>query len=330
MLNVAINGFGRIGRSALKQILENKKLRLVAVNDLGDINNLAYLLKFDSVQGRYDKPVKVVGQNLVVGTTKIPFYKETEPEKLPWKQLKVDVVLECTGVFTKKEDAQRHLTAGAKKVIISAPTKSEGVVTVVCSVNDTKAKGQKVVANASCTTNCIAPIMAVMDEVFGVDKALLSTVHATTASQRTVDLANPKDWREGRAAAANIIPSSTGAAIATALTLPQLKDKFDGISLRVPVICGSISDIVIVTKKKTTVEEVNKALLKASKTPRYKGIIEVSDEELVSTDILGTTASTIVDSQFTRVVGGNLVKILAWYDNEWGYTNRLVEMIFKV
>ncbi len=330
MLNVAINGFGRIGRSALKIILKGKGMKVVAVNDLGDINNLAYLLKFDSVQGRYDKAVKVVGESLVVGGVKVPFFKETAPENLPWKKLKVDVVLECTGVFTKKEDAGKHIDAGAKKVIISAPSKSEGVVTVVRGVNDAKAKGQKIVANASCTTNCIAPIMAVIDEVFGVEKALLSTVHATTASQRTVDLANPKDWREGRAAGSNIIPASTGAAKATSLTLPQLKDKFDGISLRVPVVCGSISDIVILTKKKTTVEEINKVLLQASKTSRYKGIIEVSDEELVSTDILGTTASTIVDTQYTRVVGGNLIKILAWYDNEWGYANRLVEMITKV
>ncbi|KKR07874.1 MAG: Glyceraldehyde-3-phosphate dehydrogenase, type I [Parcubacteria group bacterium GW2011_GWC2_39_14] len=330
MLNVAINGFGRIGRSALKLILQNKKLRLVAINDLGDINNLAYLLKFDSVQGRYEKQVKIVGDNLVVGITKIPVSKEMDPAKLPWKKIKVDVVLECTGVFTKKEDAEKHLKAGAKKVIISAMSKSEGVVTVVRGVNDSKAKNQKIVANASCTTNCVAPLMAVLDENFGVEKSLLTTVHATTASQRTVDLTSAKDWREGRAVSGNIIPSTTGAAIATALTLPQLKDKFDGISLRVPILCGSISDIVLITEKKTTVEEVNKAFIKAAKSPRFKGIIEVSEDELVSSDILGTTASAIVDLQFTRVIGGNLVKVLAWYDNEWGYANRLVEMISKI
>ena len=294
MINVAINGFGRIGRSALKLIFQNKKMRLVAINDLGDINNLAYLLKFDTVQGRYEKQVKVVGGNLMVGTTKIAVSKEMDPAKIPWKKLKVDVVLECTGVFTKKEDAAKHLQAGAKKVLISAMSKSDGLVTVVRGVNDSKAKNQKIVANASCTTNCVAPIMSVIDDAFGVEKSLLTTVHAITASERTVDLANPKDWREGRAAGSNIIPSTTGAAIATAITLPQLKDKFDGISLRVPVICGSISDIVILTKKNVTVEEVNKVLLKASKTSRYKGIIEVSEDELVSTDILGTTASLAV------------------------------------
>lgn len=330
MINVAINGFGRIGRSALKIILKSKNLKVVAINDLGDVKNLAYLLKFDSVQGRYDQVVKVVGNKLQVGSVKIPVYSEKEPEKLPWKSLNVDVVLECTGVFTKKEDAERHLTAGAKKVIISAPTKSEGVITVVRGVNEKQAKGKKVVANASCTTNCVAPIMAVLDESFGVEKALLTTVHATTASQRTVDLTNAKDWREGRAANGNIIPSTTGAAIATALTLPQLKDKFDGVSLRVPVLCGSISDVVFISKKKVTVAQVNEALTKASKLARYKGIIDVSNEDLVSSDILGTSASTIVDLQFTRVVGGNLVKVLAWYDNEWAYSNRLVEMISLV
>lgn len=330
MINVAINGFGRIGRSALKIILKNKGMRIVAINDLGDINNLAYLLKFDTVHGRYEKSVKVVGQTLVVGPNKIPVYKETEPEKLPWKKLKVNVVLECTGVFTKKEDAERHLKAGAQKVIISAPSKSEGVTTVVRGVNDKLAKNKKLIANASCTTNCVAPLMAVLSENFGVEKALLTTVHATTASQRTVDLTNAKDWREGRAANGNIIPSTTGAAIATALTLPQLKNKFDGISLRVPVLCGSISDVVLVTKKNTTVEEVNKAFIKAAKSPRFKGIIEASEEELVSSDIVGTTASTIVDLQYTRVIGGNLVKVLAWYDNEWAYATRLVEMITRV
>lgn len=330
MLNVAINGFGRIGRSALKIALKTKNLKVVAINDLGDINNLAYLLKFDSVQGRYDKLVKVVGDNLVVGSLKIPVSKEMDPIKLPWKKFKVDVVLECTGVFTKKEDAEKHLKAGAKKVIISAMSKSEGIVTVVRGVNDNKSKGQKIIANASCTTNCVAPLMTVLEENFGVEKALLTTVHATTASQRTVDLTNAKDWREGRAVNGNIIPSTTGAAVATALTLPELNGKFDGISLRVPVLCGSISDIVLITKKNTTVEEVNKAFIKAAKSPRFKGIIEASEDELVSSDILGTTASAIVDLKFTRVIGGNLVKVLAWYDNEWGYANRLVEMISRL
>ncbi len=330
MLNIAINGFGRIGRSALKIILTKKNLRVVAVNDLGEINNLAYLLKFDSVQGRYEKQVKVNGNLLVVGGKKILFCNEKEPEKLPWKKLKIDVVLECTGVFTKKEDVSRHLKAGAKKVIISAPTKSEDIVTVVRGVNDSLAKGKKIVANASCTTNCVAPVMSVLDKNFGIEKALLSTVHAVTASQRTVDLAGGKDWRAGRAAGNNIIPSTTGAAIATSLTLPQLKNKFDGISLRVPVLCGSIADIVLLTKKATTEKEINQAFIKASKTPALKGILGVSQDELVSADIVGTNYSAIVDLKFTKVVDGNLVKVLAWYDNEWAYAQRLVEMITRL
>lgn len=330
MIKVAINGFGRIGRASLKIILGRKDLRLVGVNDLGDINNLAYLLKYDTAQKKYTVPVSVNGQYLMVGKKKIPFFQVTEPGKLPWKKLGVDVVLECTGFFTKKEDASKHLKAGAKAVIISSPTKSDDVVTVVRSVNDEKAKGQKVIANASCTTNCTAPVMKVLDEAFGIEKALLTTVHATTGSQRTVDMANAKDWREGRSILGNIVPTSTGAAKATALTLPQLKDHFDGISIRVPVVCGSIIDVVAVTKKEVTVDQINNALIKASKSPKYRGIIEVTDEELVSSDIVNTTASAIVDLNFTRVVGGNLIKVLAWYDNEWGYSHRLVEMIYKV
>ena len=329
MKKIAINGFGRIGRATLKIILEkHKNFQVVGINDLGDLNNLAYLLRFDTAQGRYDKKVSVSGSNLVVGSKKIPFFSEKEPEKLPWKKLKVDVVLECTGVFTKKEDASRHLKAGAKQVIISAPSKSEGVVTVVRGVNEKQAKGQKVVANASCTTNCTAPVMSVLDQVFGVEKALLTTVHAVTASQRTVDLSVAKDWREGRSVIGNIIPTSTGAAKATALTLPQLTGKFDGVSVRVPVVCGSLIDVVVLLKKNVTVEQVNNTFKKFAKLPQFKGILEVSEhDELVSSDIVNTTASAIVDLAFTRVVDGNLIKVMAWYDNEWGYANRLVEMI---
>lgn len=330
MLKIAINGFGRVGRAAFKIALSKKNIEVVGINDLGDIKNLAYLLQFDSVYGRYDRKVTTDENNLVVDGKKFPIFVEKEPQNLPWGKLKVDVVLECTGIFTKKEDAEKHLKAGAKKVVISAPTKSEGVVTAVCGVNDEKSKGQQIVANASCTTNCIAPLMAVLEEQFGIEKALLSTVHAMTASQRTVDSPNAKDFREGRAGSASIIPSTTGAATATALVLPSLKGKFDGISLRVPVICGSISDIVVLLKKNVTVASVNNAFKKAAKTTRFKGIIDVSEGELVSSDILGTTASAIVDAKFTKVVGGNLVKILAWYDNEWGYSNRLVEMAEKL
>ncbi len=330
MIKIAINGFGRVGRAAFKIALAKKNCQIVAINDLGDINNLAYLLKYDSVYRRYDRSVSVSGNNLVVAGKKFPVYAIAEPEKLPWKKHKVDVVLECTGVFTKKEDASKHLKAGAKNVIISAPTKSEGVATIVRGVNDKNAKKEKLMANASCTTNCVAPIMAVLESAFGIEKALLTTVHAVTASQRAVDLPYAKNWREGRAAGINIIPSTTGAAIATALTLPSLKDKFDGVALRVPVICGSISDIVVLLKKNVTVEQVNGAFKRAAKSPIYKGILVASDEELVSSDILGTSASAIVDLKFTRVVGGNLVKVLAWYDNEWGYSNRLVEMAERI
>ena len=330
MINVAINGFGRIGRAAFEIALENKNLNVVAVNDLGDLNNLAYLLKFDSARGRYSETVTVKKDKLVIGKKEFLFLAEKEPEKLPWKKLKVDVVLECTGVFTKKDDAKKHLSAGAKTVIISAPSDSEDILTVVRGVNDLNAKGESIIANASCTTNCTAPVMAVLEASFGVSKALLSTVHALTASQRAVDLADKKDWRRGRAASINIIPSTTGAATATAKVLPGLKNKFDGISFRVPVVCGSAIDIVALLKKNVTVEELNDAFRAAAKTKLLKGILEASEDELVSSDIIGTTASAIVDLQYTRVVGGNLVKIVAWYDNEWAYSNRLVEMCERV
>lgn len=330
MLRVAINGFGRIGRAAFKIALTKKNIKIVAINDLADIENLAYLLKYDSVLFGANKDVKASAANLVVKNKKYPFYSIAEPNKLPWRKLKVDVVLECTGVFTKKEDASLHLKAGAKKVIISAPSKSEGITTVVKGVNHEEAKGQRVIANASCTTNCIAPVMSVLETNFGVEKALMTTIHAVTASQRTVDLPDKKDWRRGRSALNNMIPTTTGAAIATTLTIPDLKDKFDGMAIRVPVVCGSLTDTVAVLKKDVTVEQINKAFRQAVKKITYKGILEVSEGGLVSTDILGTTASAIVDLPFTKVVGGNLVKILAWYDNEWAYSNRLVEMVEKV
>lgn len=330
MLTIAINGFGRIGRNAFKIALAKKNVKVAAINDLGDINNLAYLLKHDSVYGRYNKKVEVKGRNLIVAGKKYPVYNIADPKKLPWKKLKINVVLECTGVFTKKEDVEKHLNAGAGKAIISAPTESADVLTVVKGVNDSQAKGRKIIALASCTTNCVAPVMLVLDNVFGVEKAFLTTAHATTASQRTVDLVDQKDWRRGRSSLNNIIPSTTGAAKATGLTLPNLIGKFDGISLRVPVLCGSISDIVVLLKKNVKVEEVNAAFRKAAVSPDLKGILEVSDNDLVSSDIIGATASAIVDLNYTRVVGGNLVKILAWYDNEWAYSNRLVEMAGKI
>jgi len=329
MTKIAINGFGRIGRCALKIALDSKGARIVAINDLTDTRTLAYLLKHDTVYGRYGRKVSYDAKNLIIEGKKIPVFAEKDPAKLPWKKIGVDVVLECTGVFDKKEDLDLHLKAGAKKVVLSAPAKDE-VLTLVFGTQFTKSNlgKQKVVANASCTTNCVAPVMQVLQSNFGVEKSILSTVHAYTATQKIVDGPDSKDMRRGRAGAANIVLSTTGAAKATALVIPELKDKFDGISIRVPVICGSISDITAVLKKNTTVEEVNAAFRKAAANPFYKKVLAIADgdDEPVSSDIIGTSYSAIVDLKFTRVVGGNLVKIMAWYDNEWGYTNRLVEM----
>jgi len=329
MIKLAINGFGRIGRCALKIAWENPKIKIVAVNDLTDTRTLAYLLKYDTVYGHYGRKVTYDAKNLIIDGKKIPVFAEKDPSKLPWKKFGVDVVLECTGVFEKKADLEMHLKAGAKKAVLSAPAKDE-VLTLVFGTKFTQAnlKKQKVIANASCTTNCVAPVMQVLESNFGVEKSILTTVHAYTATQKIVDGPSAKDVRYGRAGAANIIPSTTGAAKATTLVIPELKDKFDGISIRVPVTCGSLSDITAVLKKNATVEEVNAVFKKASASPFYKKILAVADgdDELVSSDVIGTTQSAIVDLKFTRVVGGNLVKVLAWYDNEWGYTNRLVEM----
>jgi len=329
-MKIAINGFGRIGRAALKIALEKKGVQIVAINDLTDTRTLAYLLRFDSVYGRYSKKVSYDDKNLIINGKKIPVFTEKDPSKLPWKKLGVDVVLECTGVFEKKAELEMHLKAGAKKVVLSSPAKDE-VTTLVFGTEFTEKNigKERIVSNASCTTNCIAPVMQVLQSAFGIDKAIMSTIHAYTATQKIVDGPDAKDVRRGRAGAVNMTPSTTGAAKATTLVIPDLKDRFDGIAIRVPVICGSLSDITAVLKKDVTIESVNKAFVKASNNYLYKGILGVTgpDDELCSTDIIGTTQSAIVDLKFTRVVGGNLVKVLAWYDNEWGYTNRLVEMM---
>ncbi len=330
MIKIAINGFGRVGRAAFKIALTKKNLQVVAINDLGEINNLAYLLQYDSAHGQFDKKVSVKGNDLVVNGKKYPVSAIAEPNKLPWKKYKVDVALECTGVFKQKSDIAKHLKAGAKNVILSAPAKDDAVKTVVRSINDHDVKKENIVANASCTTNCVSPVMAVLESAFGVEKALLTTVHAVTSSQRTVDLADKGDWRRGRSILGNVIPTTTGAAIATGKVLPSLVGKFDGMSIRVPVITGSLIDVVALLKKDVTEEQVNKAFIKYSKMPQYKGILEIASSELVSSDIIGNPASAIVDLKFTKVVAGNLVKVLAWYDNEWGYANRLVEMATKV
>ncbi len=324
---VAINGFGRIGRNAFKIAFDRSDLEIVAINDLTDTKTLAYLLKHDSNYGTYEHKVDFDDKNIIVDGQKIPVLAEKDPTQLPWKEHKVDVVIESTGRFTKKEDAGMHLTAGAKKVIISAPTKSADIDTLVIGANEDKLEGAgDIISNASCTTNSVAAVMAIMDEAFGVEKAMLTTIHSYTASQSLQD-GPAKDMREARAAAENIVPTSTGAAIAVAKTLPQFVDKFDGISVRVPSPVVSLSDVTMVLKKDATIDQINDVFKKAVKEPYFQGILDVSEEPLVSKDYVGNSHSGIVDLLLTNVVDGNLAKVVTWYDNEWGYSNRLVELV---
>lgn len=325
-INVAVNGFGRIGRAAFKIILNRfPDLSVVAINDLTDPKTLAHLLMFDSCYGRYNQNIGATKDSLVVKGKKIPVLAIKDPAQLPWKALKVDVVLECTGRFTNKEDLGLHLKAGAKKVILSAPAKKGGVKTIVLGVNENKiSSSDHLLSCASCTTNCLAPTTAIIKEKFGIKKALMTTIHSYTADQNLVDGPH-KDLRRARAAALNIVPTTTGAALAVTETIPSLKDKFDGLAVRVPTPVASLCDTVYVLNKKTTVEAVNAALSQATKG-KMKGIIETSTEELVSTDIVGNPHSSIIDLLTTKIVGGDLLKLVSWYDNEWGYTNRLVEL----
>lgn len=326
MIKLAINGFGRIGRNAFKIAFERRDVKIVAINDLTDTKTLAHLLKHDSSYGTYDRDVKFDEENLIVDGEKIRVFSEKEPKNLPWGEYQVDVVIESTGFFTDPKKAADHLEAGARKVVISAPAKGEGAKTIVIGVNeDTVTEDDKILSNASCTTNCIAPVMKVLEDNFGIEKALMTTVHSYTASQRILD-APAKDLREARAAAENIVPTSTGASKAAALTIPALKGKFDGLSIRVPTPVVSLSDITAVLKRDTTIEELQEIFKKAAKEPFYEGILGVSEEPLVSIDYRGNSHSSIVDLSLINVVGGNLVKIVAWYDNEWGYSNRLVEL----
>lgn len=326
MIKLAINGFGRIGRNAFKIAFERRDVKIVAINDLTDTKTLAHLLKHDSSYGTYDRDVKFDEKNLIVDGEKIRVFSEKEPKNLPWGEYQVDVVIESTGFFTDPKKAADHLEAGARKVVISAPAKGEGAKTIVIGVNeDTVTEDDKILSNASCTTNCIAPVMKVLEDNFGIEKALMTTVHSYTASQRILD-APAKDLREARAAAENIVPTSTGASKAAALTIPALKGKFDGLSIRVPTPVVSLSDITAVLKRDTTIEELQEIFKKAAKEPFYEGILGVSEEPLVSIDYRGNSHSSIVDLPLINVVGGNLVKIVAWYDNEWGYSNRLVEL----
>lgn len=330
MTNIAINGFGRIGRNAFKIAFARSDLSIVAINDLTDTKTLAYLLKHDSNYGTYDKDVSFDDDGIIVDGKKIRILAEKDPVALPWSDLNVDLVIESTGFFTDQEGAGKHITAGAKRVVISGPTKSDGVDTIVLGANDEKIEGAtEVISNASCTTNSIASVAAILDAEFGVEKALLSTIHSYTASQALQD-APKKDLREGRNAAENIVPTSTGAAIAVTKALPGLVGKFDGLSYRVPTPVVSISDITALLSRDVTVEEINNAFIKAVDEPFYQGILGVSDEPLVSRDYIGNSHSGVVDLALTRVVGGNLIKIAVWYDNEWGYSNRLVELVADV
>ena len=330
MPRIAINGFGRIGRMTFKAGFGQPGFEVVAVNDLTDAKTLAHLLKHDSTYRAWDKKVSHDDKNLIVEGKKIPVFAVKETEQLPWSEYKVDIVLECTGRFTNLEGASGHLKAGARRVIISAPAKGGGVPTHVFGVNE-KGAGVKseVINNASCTTNCIAPVAAIMQEQFGIKKAMMTTVHSYTADQNLQDGPH-KDLRRARAAATNIVPTTTGAAIATTETIPALKNLFDGISVRVPTACVSLADFTFLLKRKTTVQEINKVFKAAAKSARFKNILEVTEEDLVSGDFVGNPASAIVDLPFTNVVDGDLVKVLAWYDNEWGYSCRLVEMALLV
>lgn len=327
-VRIAINGFGRIGRHAFKIAYANKNIEVVAINDLTDNKTLAHLLKYDTAYPDFSEKVEYDDNNLIIAGKKIPTFSEKDPTSLPWGNLKVDIVLECTGVFRTKEKASTHLTAGAKKVIISAPSKGDDISSYVRGVNCDSYSGEDIIDNASCTTNCTAPVMRVMQEKFGVEKGILTTIHSYTADQNLQDGPH-KDLRRARAAAQNIVPTSTGAAIATAKTIPSLAGKFDGIAIRVPTITVSLVDFSLVLSKDVTADEVNIALRNSAKK-ELSGILYVSDDPLVSSDFIGNPYSSVVDSEFTIVVGGNLVKILSWYDNEWAYATRLVEMAEKV
>lgn len=326
MVKLAINGFGRIGRSAFKIAFERPDVEIVAINDLSDPKALAHLLKYDSSYGIYNHNITTDEENLIVDDKKIRVFAEKEPENLPWKDLDIDVVIESTGFFTDPEKARAHINAGAKKVVISAPAKGEGAKTIVLGVNeDVLDESDEIISNASCTTNCIAPVMKLLEEQIGIEKAMMTTVHSYTASQKLQD-APAKDLREARAAAENIVPTTTGASKAAAKTIPSLEGKFNGLSVRVPTPVVSLSDITAVVKRDVTKEEINDIFRKAVKEPYYEGIIDITEEELVSCDLRGNSHSCIVDLPLTDVVGGNLIKVVAWYDNEWGYSNRLVEL----
>lgn len=327
MIKVAINGLGRIGRAVLKIVLNHPDIQVVGINDLVSVENLAYLLKYDSVYGKFEKEVGFDEENLIIAGSKYKVYHEKDPEKLPWKKLGVDVVFESTGIFTKSDGLNKHIKAGAKHAILSAPAKSDDIDTVVHGVNSA-GKETEIFSCASCTTNCITPVVEIMERKLGVKKAMMTTIHAYTSSQGIVDSPSKK-MRRGRAGAVNLVPTSTGAAQATTKVLTHLKGKFDGVAVRVPIPVGSIADIVFITGQTTTVDKINNIFKEEANSERYKGILDVSEEELVSSDIVKNPAASIVDLTMTQVVDGDMVKIMAWYDNEWGYANQMVREALK-
>lgn len=334
-IRLAINGAGRIGRTFLRLVISNKEIDLVVINDLGDIDNIAYLIKHDSVYGTapFDVSVSPDKTKLILGNKEVGFISEKDPNNLPWKALAVDVVVESTGVFTTYEKAKAHLDAGAKKVVVTAPMKDDPVgiagATVLMGVNEKELAKCVITSDASCTTNAASPLIAILDEHLGIEKAVLNTVHAHTASQVIVDAPSRKDFREGRSGGHNIVPTSTGAAIAVTKAFPKLEGLFDGIAIRVPVIAGSIVDVTFISKKETNREEINQILKDASKEARWSKVFSVTEEPLVSTDIIGSPYGSIADLSLTRVIGKNLVKVLAWYDNEMGYCYTLLEHVLK-
>lgn len=329
MAKVGINGLGRIGRAALKIILETPGLEFVGANDIAPLDNIAYLIKYDTAYGRYDKSVEVKDGELVIDGQAYPYFSERNPADIPWGEVGADVVIESTGFFRTQADAAKHIEAGAKTVVISAPAKSAETPMVVHGVN-TKDGMAQIFSCASCTTNCIAPVVEVMNRRFGVVKAIMTTIHAYTSTQAIVDAPSKSDFRRGRAAAANFVPTSTGAAIATTKVIPELAGKFDGLAVRAPIPVGSIADLVFLLERDTTVEEINQVFREEAATDRYKKVMAVSDEPLVSSDIVGDSHGSIVDLGMTNVVDGNLVKVMSWYDNEWGFTNQMIRQILAV
>lgn len=324
-MNIAINGFGRIGRAAFKMLLD-KKAKVVAINDLTDVKTLAHLLKYDSMYGQSERKINFDKDCLIVDGKKYPVIAEKDPVNLPWKDKKVDVVLECTGRFRTMEAASAHIKAGAKKVIISAPSGSDDVKTIVLSVNENElSKDDKIISMASCTTNCLAPVMDIIRNSFGIKKAFMTTIHSYTADQNLVDGPH-KDLRRARTAGVNIIPTTTGAAKAVGVTIPELDGVFDGMALRVPTAVSSLCDIVILLGKETDQEKVNEIFKSAVKSSKYKNILDATEEQLVSSDFIGNPHSSIVDLSLTKLIGGDFLKVVAWYDNEWGYSSRLVDL----